>query len=265
MPIRCGKISGEGAQQGPPEASRERVPSKGRNSRGTAYTPHPCSKPGLTKCEGVECGDNAKGQRYDGICDKDGCDFNSYRMGAEGFYGPGAEFTVDTSRPFTVVTQFLTDDGTDTGDLVEVKRFYVQGGKIIPNSEATILGRKGGNSVTDSFCAAQKKKFGDPDDFTRQGALKQMGAALDRGMVLVLSLWDDSDVNMLWLDSAFPTDAPLRKPGVLRGPCPGGEQSTPEYLRATYPDAEVEFSLIKVGTINSTFTGGRRRLAEAFV
>lgn len=233
------------------------------NSRATAFTPHPCSRPGLTKCDGVMCGDNKKGQRYDGICDKDGCDYNSYRMGDADFYGAGADFKVDTTKPLTIVTQFLTTDGTDTGDLSEIRRLYVQDGKVVPNSEATILGGKGGNSITDAFCSKQKKKFGDIDDFTRKGGLKEMGEAMDRGMVLVLSLWDDTDVSMLWLDSAYPTDQPPRKPGVLRGPCPGGELSEPEYLRATYPDATVEFSMLKVGTLNSTFSGGRR--LDAFV
>lgn len=39
----------------------------------------------------------------DGICDKDECDFNSFRMGDTTFYGPGE--TVDTSKAVTVVTQ----------------------------------------------------------------------------------------------------------------------------------------------------------------
>ena len=29
---------------------------------------------------------------------------------------------------------------------------------------------------------------------------------MDRGHVLVMSLWDDHDVNMLWLDSDYPLD-----------------------------------------------------------
>jgi hypothetical protein len=64
----------------------------------------------------------------------DGCDFNSYRMGNQDFYGTG--MTVDTSKPVTVVTQFITDDGTDTGSLKSIHRFYVQNGKVIPNSES---------------------------------------------------------------------------------------------------------------------------------
>ncbi len=45
------------------------------NKNAAAYTPHVCSANGLTKCSGVQCGDGA--DRANGICDKDGCDFNS--------------------------------------------------------------------------------------------------------------------------------------------------------------------------------------------
>ena len=34
----------------------------------------------------------------------------------------------------TVVTQFHTDDGTDNGELVEIRRLYVQDGRVIENS-----------------------------------------------------------------------------------------------------------------------------------
>merc|ERR1712060_101408 len=96
------------------------------------------------------------------------------------FYGHGSDFKIDSSKPVTVVTQFLTHDGTDTGDLSEVRRFYVQDGVVVPNSEATILGPGAGNSITDDFCSKQKAKFGDLDDFTAKGALREMGAALER-------------------------------------------------------------------------------------
>ena len=46
-----------------------------------------------------------------------------------------------------------------------------------------------------------------------------MGEALKRGMVLVLSIWDDHDAYMLWLDSEYPLSADPNKPGVKRGPC----------------------------------------------
>merc|ERR1719414_2904596 len=78
------------------------------NSMANAYTPHPCDITGQLKCEGTDCGDNDKGQRYDGVCDKDGCDINPYRMGNRMFFGRGSEYEVDTLKPVTVVTQFLT-------------------------------------------------------------------------------------------------------------------------------------------------------------
>ena len=40
-----------------------------------------------------------------------------------------------------MVTQFLTDDGTDNGDLVEVRRLYVQDGKLIDNSFTDVEGK----------------------------------------------------------------------------------------------------------------------------
>lgn len=36
--------------------------------------------------------------------------------------------------------------------------------------------------------------------------MTNMGGALGRGMVLVMSIWDDSAANMLWLDSDYPLD-----------------------------------------------------------
>ena len=34
-----------------------------------------------------------------------------------------------------------------------------------------------------------------------------MSESMSRGMVLVMSLWDDHDARMLWLDSKYPVDA----------------------------------------------------------
>lgn len=46
-----------------------------------------------------------------------------------------------------------------------------------------------------------------------------MGEAFKRGMVLVMSLWDDHDANMLWLDGDYPLNRDPKDPGVKRGPC----------------------------------------------
>merc|ERR1712217_272401 len=225
------------------------------NSKAAAFTSHGCTKPKTYICEGIDCGDNLKHERYQGVCDKDGCDFNSYRMGEKSFFGPGSDFIVDSSKPMTIVTQFITEDGTDNSDLHEIRRFYVQDGKVISNSHASILGDKfEGNSITDAFCDKQKQVFEDDPDFQRKGGLKTMSEALDRGMVLVMSLWDDTTANMLWLDSAMGSGG-LQKPGVLRGPC-STDTGKPEEMRQKYPTATVSYMNIKYGEINSTFKTG---------
>merc|ERR1711897_59455 len=222
------------------------------NSMATAYTPHTCGIEGLLKCEGIDCGDNAKGERYEGVCDKDGCDINPYRMGNTDFYGRGSEYPVNTLKPMTVVTQFLTTDGTDAGDLSEIRRFYVQDGEVIHSPSSTILGPDDTDVITDEFCEAKKDLFGDVNHFKELGGMKAMGESLDRGHVMIFSLWDDVEVNMLWLDSAYPLDKPATDPGVQRGDCVGGESSTPTYLRETYPNGYVSFKNAAVGEIGST-------------
>ena len=42
-------------------------------------------------------------------------------MGQTNFFGPGADFQIDSTKPITVITQFITSDGTDSGKLTEVK------------------------------------------------------------------------------------------------------------------------------------------------
>ncbi|KAF9462197.1 family 7 glycoside hydrolase [Collybia nuda] len=223
------------------------------NLNAAAYTPHVCSTKGQTRCSGTQCGDGSN--RYGGICDKDGCDFNSYRMGAPNFLGPGG--TVDTRSKITVVTQFITADGTATGALSEIRRIYVQNGKVIQNSNVNIPGISPVNSITENFCKEQKTKFGDTNDFAAKGGLKPMGDAFNNGMVLALSIWDDHAANMLWLDSSYPTNKDPSVPGVKRGPC-ATTSGKPEDVEKNSPNASVTFSNIKFGDIGSTYstTGG---------
>lgn len=159
------------------------------NSISTAYTPHPCGTIGQHSCDGDNCGGTYSSSRYAGDCDPDGCDFNSYRQGNTTFFGPG--MTVDTNSVFTVVTRFVTDS---SGDLASIQRYYVQDGNVISNSESLVSGTSG-NQIDSDFCSAQKLAFGDTDIFTQVGGMSQMGKALDEGMVLVMSLWDDVSCN----------------------------------------------------------------------
>ena len=223
------------------------------NKETNAYTSHPCTVDEQTRCEGDSCGGDGD-KRYTGTCDMDGCDFNPFRMGVEDFYGPGK--TIDTNKPFTVVTQFITEDGTDNGDLKDIKRLYIQNGQVHEMPQTNIPGLEKYNSLTDEHCDAQKKVFGETNDHKSKGGIKKMGEALGRGMVLVLSLWDDHKAHMLWLDSDYPTTQSASDPGVHRGPC-STDSGKPEEMESRYPNSSVRFSNIKFGAIDSTYSGTR--------
>jgi len=221
------------------------------NSISTAFTPHSCNATGQTRCEGVQCGDGS--DRANGICDKDGCDFNSFRMGNTSFYGPGK--IIDTTSTFTVVTQFLTADNTSTGALSEIRRIYVQNGKVIQNSISNVAGVTPTNSITDEFCTQQVAAFDDTPSFETRGGLGTMSAAFTQGVVLVMSLWDDYAAEMLWLDSDYPVNASATAPGVARGTC-ATTSGNPTQVESQTPGASVVFSNIKFGPIGSTFSSG---------
>ena len=312
-----------------------------------------CTVSGQYRCNGTECGDDSAGQRFLGVCDKNGCDLNPYRGGNVDFYGPGggppppppsgctlspntnnmgtilgsptiqtdpigccavctstagcvgftyvqassecflkaslgapvadpgatsgtrppargglgtsrrrslaAElreggFTVDTTKPLTVVTQFITADGTDSGDLVEIRRSFAQGGVPIPHPACTNVP---GNfsSITDAFCKAKGVAFGDNDNFEAFGGLKRMGEVMDGGMVLVLSQWVDYEARMLWLDSTYPTNA--TGPGAARGSC-DISSGVPEDVINNSPNARVTFSKISLGPIGWSAAAQRK-------
>jgi cellulase len=170
------------------------------NSRANAFTPHPCTATD---------------------CDKSGCGFNPYAQGYKSYYGPGG--TLDTSKPFTVITRFITNDGTSSGSLSQIQRVYVQGGKTIASAV------QGGDIITASACSSA----------SAYGGLAAMGRALGRGMVLVFSIWNDATGYMNWLDSGS------------NGPCSATE-GNPANIQANYPGTHVVFSNIRWGDIGAT-------------
>merc|ERR1719482_1169917 len=82
-----------------------------------------------------------------------------------------------------------------------------------------------------------------------------MGEAMDKGMTLVMSIWDDSAAYMLWLDSSYPTTKDPKAKGVTRGKCPstGGR---PDDVEEKYPDAHALYTNIKFGPIGTTVPTG---------
>jgi cellulose 1,4-beta-cellobiosidase len=137
-------------------------------------------------------------------------------MDSQSFWGPG--IIIHAGKPVTVVTQFITSDGSDNRQLKEI---------------------------------CHKQAYGDTNDFEKKRGLKGLGASVEAGMVLVLSLWDDHDVNMLWFDSIYQTDSGS-KAGADRDPCviSSGDRKDVEN---NYASASVTFSDIKFGSIDSTY------------
>lgn len=170
------------------------------NSLATAVTPHTCARPGSFACTGAECTSDSTV----GVCDKSGkdsyeahvqirpdgcclgCGNNPFAFGARDFYGPG--MTVDTSKPFTVVTQFITSDNTPNGTLSDIRRMYIQNGRLIENAAVTNVSGQNvqlPGTVTQDFCTARNAS-----SFLRFGGVPGMGQSLSRGMVLIFSLWN---------------------------------------------------------------------------
>ena len=221
------------------------------NNRGTAFTMHSCATPNDLpyRCHGTDCGDNGE-DRFSGVCDKNGCDIQPYRFDVRDFYGVGSKFSVDSSKPITVTTQFLTNDGTDDGTISEVKQFYTQNGKTIQHPHYTINGKKH-QTISDEMCADWVADTKDGTNFLEKGGMGAVDTIFQKGGVLVMSLWDDHFANMLWLDSTFPIDATPDMKGAFRGPC-DVTTGVPADVEENVPDSKVTFSDIKYGKIGTT-------------
>ncbi|CAK4636788.1 unnamed protein product [Aphanomyces euteiches] len=225
------------------------------NTISQAYTSHPCTVTSQTRCSSAtQCGDDATGNRFDGVCDKDCCDFNPYRYNNHNFYGPGSSFAVDSTKPLTVVTQFITDDNTANGNLVQIKRYYVQNGVAIDSPNINWSGIDPLNYLTDTVCNEAKTLFGDNNQHKAKGGLTALAIALKNGVVLTMSLWTDHAANCLWLDSTYPTNKSATIPGVGRGTC-SITSGVPSEVQSQYPSATVKHSNIRIGDLGTT-TGG---------
>ncbi len=199
------------------------------NAYSNQIAAHACSITRTRKCGGSECGPNS-------YCDKPGADMNSYRIGNKTLYGPN--LIVDSLKPITVITQFITDTGTDSGQLIKIQRYYKQGAKITD-----------GGFLTDESAAYYKSLFKDTSRHAELGGLRAIGDAYKRGMTLVLSIWDDSAASMLWLDATYPIGS--NEPGASRGPCSVNNRGINE-LRSKYgSSAQVVYSDIQVNPIRS--------------
>merc|ERR1712071_483018 len=107
------------------------------------------------------------------------------------------------------------------------------------------------NTITDDFCSDWVATTQDGTNFLEKGGLDAVEKAIDAGVVLVMSLWDDHYANMLWLDSKYPIDGTCDTPGVCRGSCPI-TSGVPADVESTLANSTVHFSDIKYGLIGTT-------------
>lgn len=216
------------------------------NSVSASFSAHSCTVQAQTRCSGADCSVTSP---YNGLCDPEGCDFNSFRMGDTDFYGSGLK--INTSERFTVVTQFVTNDNTDTGNLTEIRRVYVQNGVIIENSFVNIPGIPStDNSITDAYCTIQKSVFNETDAFDSHGGFEPLTQAFTNGVVLAMSIWEDPATQMLWLDGDYPANASASSPGVSRGTCPANDV----LINPVGSIFQVVFSNIVFGDMGSSFS-----------
>ncbi|KAJ8508287.1 hypothetical protein ONZ45_g9415 [Pleurotus djamor] len=203
------------------------------NAFAHTWAAHPCPSQDAQRCDGeVECGDRP-----------------NYTYNRQpNFYGPG--LTIDTDHPFSVTTQFITEDGTDHSVVVEIRRYYKQFGFVIPGPSTSITPPPSSgmssfgpfNSIKDDFCHDSKQVFGETDVWDGAGGLQHtiLPQGADRGKVLVMSIENDYDRQLEWLDAGD------------HGPCPAGS-GVPEDVEGIYPNANVQFRDIRFGPLGSTY------------
>ncbi|KAH8748663.1 cellulose 1,4-beta-cellobiosidase [Diaporthe sp. PMI_573] len=212
------------------------------NSHAFALTPHPCENNEYHVCETDNCGGTYSEDRFAGLCDANGCDYNPYRMGNTDFYGAGK--LVDTSRKFTVVTRFETN---------KMSQYFIQDGQTIEIPAPTYEGISETADITPEYCSNMHTVFDERNRFEEVGGFPALNEALALPMVLVMSIWNDHYANMLWLDSTYPPEK-AGQPGAARGDCPSNS-GVPSETEAQFPNAQVVWSNIRFGPVGSTYDG----------
>jgi len=178
------------------------------NTAAQQMTTHGC----IDRCASFSDDWGCKSQGKNDICDHSGCGMNPFRYGPgsgyggdagfnEGWYGAGSQYQLDSTKPFTVTTQFHGD---------RIERFYTQNGQHI--ALPTLYVRKPtegshfdpfyGPHINEEYCALTFDKWtGDG-----LGPHDQMMKNSRNGMVLAMSAWYDEEVGpdrgMSWMDGS---------------------------------------------------------------
>lgn len=185
------------------------------NTAAQQITTHGCVDACATYSDNQQCKYNPSPNN---ICDHSGCGLNPFRYGPgssydadvnnEGFYGLGSQHQIDTSKPFTVTTQFhenhIARYYTQNGQHVDLPTLYVR-----TPTDGSHYGPFYGPKITDEYCGLTY------DSWTGDAGLSpaaQMLKNAANGMVLSMSAWYDQETynsdghpngdstGMSWLD-----------------------------------------------------------------
>lgn len=198
------------------------------------------------------------------VCDQSGCGLNPFRYGPGttwnvennnvNWYGPGESYDLDSSKTYTVVTQFhATEDGKD---LKNITRFYLQDGKridlpalyVIPPTDGQHMGAFTNPAITGDFCTDIYDRWNGNAGYE---PLTQMGKNMDNGMVLTMSAWyaqetyplQGSQTGMSWLDGTNNWGKMIKA-----GPCDKTTSDVGGPFQAVFSD-------LRYGDIGSTTPG----------
>jgi len=171
----------------------------------------------------------------------------------EKWHGVGSGFTLDSSKPFTVVTQFHADP--DTKVLARIARFYMQEDKrvdlptlyVLPPKDGQHYGAFENPAITKDFCPDIYDRWNGNKGYT---PLAQMGKNMENGMVLAMSAWyaketytggkpAGSQTGMSWLDGVNNWGKYIKA-----GPCDATTDDTGSH--------QATFSNIRFGDIGTT-------------
>jgi len=231
------------------------------NTRAQQYTTHACIDTcGSFSTDAPECKGTGSPST---VCDQSGCGLNPFRYGKgttynaefnnDKWHGVGSGFALDSSKPFTVVTQFHADPETKV--LAKIARFYMQENKrvdlptlyVLPPKDGSHYGAFENPAITKDFCPDIYDRWNGNKGYT---PLAQMGKNMGNGMVLAMSAWyaketytggkpTGSQTGMSWLDGVNNWGKYIKA-----GPCD-----------ATTSDAgshQATFSNIRFGDIGTT-------------
>lgn len=230
------------------------------NTMAQQYTTHAC----IDTCGSYGTSSECKGNGFPStVCDQNGCGLNPFRYGpgttwnAEynnaDWYGPGSNFTLDSTKLFRVTTQFITDD---SGVLTEIARYYKQHNKrvdlpslyVLPPSDGQHMQPFQNPSITMDYCSYIYDRWNGGQE---SAPLAQMGKNMENGMVLAMSAWyaqenynngkpEGTQTGMSWLDGVNNWGKYIKA-----GPCDQTTSDEGGPYMATFSD-------IKFGEIGTT-------------